>query len=451
MIPINLKQEYSSYKDADGFVFYENDKVYRKINSCFLQHYQTLKSKRIYDVLIEQKLLINFREEKRGEELYLETERIPIITYPYEWSFEQLKQAALLQLKLMEVCLLHDAILKDASPFNVQFRNNKACFIDLLSIEPYEEGKPWLAYKQFCEFFLSPLLLSSYHSGNWNKLLMIYPEGIPLKHTASLLPFKARFNSLSLFHIITHSKFSKGGNKSSQKKISKTKITSIINHLKIGIEELKSFEKESNWSDYQNNLPYSKEELQTKKKSVQQLMADKQYTTILDVGANHDLFAEAFISSAQNIVAIDTDDLVVDHLFKKSISKPGNFIPLNVDITMVSPDLGINLKERKSFFERVQPDLTIALAVIHHLFHTRNIPLNYLAEIFNTCSRDLMIEFVSESDEQFIKIQNNNNKHIYNKAAFEKAFAEYFIINSIIEIKITKRYLYFMSSKKQEF
>ncbi len=448
MTPTDFEPEYSSYKDADGFVFYENNKVYRKINPSFLPKYEWLKSRGIYENLLQQKLLIPFTEVLTNKGVCLETTIVPIITYPYEWCFEQLKQAALLQLQLMDCCLKQGAILKDATPFNIQFYNNKACFIDLLSIEPYEEGTPWNGYKQFCEMFLAPLILSAYLPGNWNKSLAVQLEGIPLKQAAAALPFKASFNSLSLIHIISHSKFSSKGSSSQIKKISKDKIFSILNHLKSGIEDLTAFDKKSNWTSYENQMPYTAEELQLKKQSVENWLSGKQYDTVLDIGANHDVYAKLFHGKAKQVIAIDNDSTVIDNLCKKSADITYSFIPLHIDITMVSPALGLNLKERKSFFERVQPDMTIALALVHHLFHSRNIPLDRMAELFKTCSKDLIIEFISEEDEQFQKIRNINNHLAYDKTSFEKAFSLYFSINSVVEIKAGKRYLYYMTLKQ---
>lgn len=446
-----IEREYASYKDPDGYVFYEENKVFRKVNSTFVDQYNSLKQSGIYKTLIDQGLLIPFTDSHTEEGLFLEVTRVPVITYPYEWGFEQLKAAALLHLDILEICLNNNAILKDASPFNVQFHNNKPVFIDILSIETLEVGVAWNAYRQFCEFFLAPLLLSNYFPGNWNKQLMIHLEGIPLKEAAALLPYKARFNSLSLMHIIAHSKFAtktEGSKKTAT--ISKEKTLSIIKHLKVGISELKAKQQISNWSSYETEVPYTTNEFADKKSRIEKWIADKKYNTVLDIGANHDVFVDLFKNKTNNIIAIDNDAVVIDQLYRKQKDAAANFIPLHVDISMVSPALGINLKERAAFFDRVKADITIALAVIHHLFQSRNIPLNYIADIFQSFSKELIIEFVSEEDEQFIKIKNPNNKWVYNKQSFEEAFSVYFNIHEVVEIKKGKRFLYRMTLKTAE-
>ena len=217
--------------------------------------------------------------------------------------------------------------------------------------------------------------------------------------------------------------------------------------MKLGISGLKAKNQSSNWTSYEAQVPYSAEEFSDKKTVIEKWITNRKFETVLDIGANHDLFATLFFDKAENVIAIDNDAAVVDQLYKKQKKSTANFVPLNVDISMASPSLGINLKERSNFFGRVKPDITIALAVAHHIFQSRNIPLNYIADIFSTFSKELIIEFVSEQDEQFIKIQNPNNKWVYNKQGFEEAFSVYFNLHEMVEIKKGKRFLYHMTLK----
>lgn len=441
----NIKPEPSSYKDADGSVFYANGKVYRSIHPSFEPQYRSLKADNFYEKAIAKGYLTPFNEIQIENKLYLESEKISFITYPYEWGFEQLKTAAIFQLDFLRFCLEHNCILKDASPYNIQFVDGKPVFIDILSIIPYVENTHWKAYKQFCEFFLSPLLLSYYFVGNWNRNLLIDIEGIPLQKTSSVLPFKSLSNSLASVHIIAQSKMKGSKANADSIKFPKSKITSIINHLRLGIQELKPKENKSNWSNYANELPYSKQEIELKQETIKAWIGDTRFNTLLDVGANNSMFVKGIGDQIQQIVLIDNDMSVIDAIYKENKKK--NILPLHVDITNTSPAIGINLNERQAFFERLKPELTMALAVIHHLFHSRNIPLPKIAEIFKTCSPLLIIEFINETDEMFLKIQNPENKHPYNKEVFETAFKKHFTITKTVEIKADKRTLYFMQNK----
>lgn len=438
-------RESSSFKDADGHVFYANGKVYREMSPSFIDQYNRLKSDGVYDLAVANGYLFPFQEEIIEQKIYLVSERITTITYSYEWGFNQLKDAAIFHLYFLIFCLKHNCIIKDASPFNIQFVNGRPVFIDVLSLEPYVENMPWNAYKQFCESFLSPLLLSGYFSGNWNRQLIIDIEGIPLYKTASLLPLKAYFNGAAFFHIFLQAKFS--GTKGDKKQVTfpKKKIVSIANHLLISIKELAPAQSKSNWSNYSEELPYTLEETALKKTTILKWLNRLNAPIILDVGANHQLFTKDLICASRDLVLIDNDSVVVDEVYKSSKGK--NVSVLQVDITNPTPAIGLDLKERKSFFERVKPDVTLALAVVHHLFHTRNIPLHRIAELFSTCSPCLMIELVGEEDEMYLKIKNPNNKHPYNQTEFERAFGVYFNIEHKAEIKPGKRVLYLMKNK----
>jgi len=79
----------------------------------------------------------------------LRHERIPFVSYPYEWTFSMLRDAALLQLDLNLAALEEGMILKDSTPYNVQFRGSKPVFVDIGSFERLREGAPWVGYRQF--------------------------------------------------------------------------------------------------------------------------------------------------------------------------------------------------------------------------------------------------------------------------------------------------------------
>lgn len=436
------KIEPASYKDSDGYVFYKNGKVYRAVSASFLPKYKALVKANFYEKAISGAYLFPFKTCETAEGVYLESERISPISYPYEWSFEQMKSAALFQLRFLVFCLKYNVMLKDASPFNLQFVEGKLIFIDILSLEPYVDDDPWNGYKQFCESFLSPLLLSHYFPGNWNRELLLDLEGVSLQKTASLLPFKSNFNGLSLFHIKAQAGFKRTTSKTEKINIPKAKTLRIINHLIIGIEGLEAYSKKTNWTDYTYNLPYSEDEKQLKQSIVRRFVGENKYPLLLDVGANNSLYTSGLNHYFDKAVLIDNDSAVIDALYREA--QFSNVLPLHVDITNVSPSVGVNLKERKSFFERVNPDLTIALAVIHHLFHARNIPLVRIAELFQLCSPMLVVEFVSETDEMFLKISNPNNKHPYSQEVFEESFSRYFSIEKSEIVKPNKRIIYLM-------
>ncbi|MFT3750752.1 MAG: hypothetical protein QM768_20740 [Agriterribacter sp.] len=197
----------SSYRDPAGFIFEYEGKIYRQINKCYADNYGLLISSGLYTELLKKDMLIAHKEVEEnltGSNNWYTTllpEQIEFISYPYEWCFNQLKDAALLTLDVLLTSLKYGMILKDATPFNVQFVNGEPVFIDTLSFEKYNGSKPWIAYRQFVECFIVPLVLSSYKSTDFIKQLQLNPDGISTAFAAKLLPFKSRLRLSLLLHI----------------------------------------------------------------------------------------------------------------------------------------------------------------------------------------------------------------------------------------------------------
>ncbi|MFH1827327.1 MAG: SAM-dependent methyltransferase, partial [bacterium] len=204
--------EESSFRDPSGSVFYKGDKVYRQVNKSYKSDFDLFISSGLKKSLEKSGLILSSKaietKNLKSNNTYkvLEVQKIPYISYPYEWSFSQLKDVALLTLQIQKQALEHGMSLKDASSYNVQFFKGKPVFIDILSFEKYIDGKPWIAYKQFCQHFLAPLALMAYKDIRLNQLFKIYLDGIPLDLTSKLLPKKTWLNLSFLIHLHVHAK-----------------------------------------------------------------------------------------------------------------------------------------------------------------------------------------------------------------------------------------------------
>ena len=197
--------EYGSFRDPAGKIFYNEDKVYRELSEIGIKRFTFLKKNNLIDDLIKKKYLIVTEEcDKKNNEnfkidqkkLLLKHEKINFISYPYEWTFTQLKDAALFHLDLQIYLLNKNAKLIDASAFNIQFKNNKPIFIDVLSIDEYREGEYWYAHKQFCENFLNPLVLSAKKGISFNNWFRGNLEGIYTHEIAPLLGIRNVLSAL---------------------------------------------------------------------------------------------------------------------------------------------------------------------------------------------------------------------------------------------------------------
>jgi len=451
--------EQSSFRDNDATIIYFNNKVYRLIYQKYKSNFDYFINSGLYTKLLSEKKIIkhnevNFdhlNEQINGDKIYkvIEVEKIPFIIYPYELSFEQLKEAALLTLKIQVDAIIFNMTLKDASCYNVQFIENNPIFIDTSSFEVYQDGSPWGAYRQFCMHFLSPLLLHFHGLPNSIKLLQLDINGIPLDFASKALPFKSFFNFSTLIHIHFHS-ISENKNKSISKEklkriyLSKEKLLSIIEQLYDFIEGLK-VSKNTNWTNYYESFSYTDDDFKIKKSTVDAWLSSINNDTVIDAGCNLGEFSYIATKHAEKVIAFDSDESVISKLFLK-IKKDNikNLYPLVIDIFSPSPSIGWMNKERTSFIERLgKNNTTLALALIHHLTIGNNVPFKKQAEFFSLFSKDLIIEFVPKDDVQVRKLLTTRKDiyYDYNLENFLLSFSEYFVQVNRVDLPNSKRVL----------
>jgi len=446
------QQHPSSFRDPSGFVFEEAGKLYRQVNSSYAGDYDLLMRSGLYALLSEKNWLIPHTETElstsEAENRYkiILPQYIPFISYPYEWCFEQLQDAALLTLEIMKAAIDHGMVLKDANPYNIQFLSGKPVHIDTLSFEIYDEHHPWIAYRQFCECFLYPLLAAKYTSMEVHRIFAAYPEGIPAKIVSGLLPAKARLKLGNWLHVFLPASVSQGNQ---QKKISfsRTKLLSIIEHLQNIIQSLRpSAKNDSIWDRYYEEEILSRDYLASKEKIVSDLVKQEEYTSIMDLGCNQGLFSNIVAGKGSIIVAVDANANSISHLYIDSRSKGLNILPLCIDLANPPGNGGFSNRERKAFHERMQFQLCLALAIVHHLCIGKNVPFDHLAEFLSSFSNCLVIEFVSKEDEkvqQLLRGRKDIFPH-YNRQHFENAFQKFFRVMESTEVPGSTRRIYKM-------
>ena len=448
-------QHPASWRDPSGFIFYKERVIYRQVNQIFKEHFDHFISSGCYDHLVKKDLLIPhevIKENLSGSKEYyltLKPEKIDFISYPYEWSFDMLKDAALLTLQLAKESIPFGLILKDATPYNVQWHKGKLIFIDTLSFEKYNE-EPWIAYRQFCENFLSPLLLMYYAKKPLQQILLAYPEGIPLSITKNLLPKRSRFSLNVYLHIHLHARMGEKSKGQKQKiaKLSKQKLLNLISSLESLIQKLKLPEQRTTWSEYYDEA-HSKKYLEEKRNIIQNWIGQLQnVSTAADLGANTGEFSKLLAEKNIQVITTDFDPYCINHLYSEiKTNRLQNIQPLILDLSNPSPSIGVNNEERNSFIGRCKVDLVMALALIHHLAIGKNIPLEMAADLFSRLGKNLIIEFVPKEDEK-IRIMLNQKKDIYTfytQENFEIAFQKYFDIKAKQSIHSSGRTLYLMS------
>lgn len=450
-----------SFRDPSGFLFYRDGILYRQINQVYREHYDFLMQSGIYDRLVADGSLIPHQEvsapdRSLSEEAYrlITPQVIRFLTYPYEWCFSQLKDAALVTLAIQKTALDKGMTLKDASAYNIQFVNGKPVLIDTLSFEIYREGAPWVAYRQFCQHFLAPLALMSYTDVRLSQLLRIYIDGVPLDLAAQLLPLKSRFQMGILLHIHLHAAGQrhrigeKVDVKSPQRQMSKQAMLGLIDSLEQTVRQLQWGKSSSTaWADYYADDSYTEQALVSKQEIVTAFLDEAAPSTAVDLGANTGLFSR--IASQKGILTLsaDSDNGAVE-LNYRQMTREGNssLLPMLVDLTNPNPALGWANREREAFQERAQVDLVLALALIHHLAISNNVPLEEVAQFFAGLAEWLIVEFVPKSDPK-VKILLAAREDIFNnytQAGFEKAFSQCYKTVRSEPIQGSERRLYLL-------
>ena len=452
-------KNFGSFRDPSGFVFESGESVFRTINESYRVHYEKWISSGLAKNLVEKGWIPPFHEEETPLAQSWKTlcvERIPFISYPYEWSFKQLKEAAILTLRLHLESLRSGMILKDASAYNVQFFKGKPVFIDLLSFETYKEGMPWIAYRQYISHFLGPLLLMSRNDSRQLLQMRNFLDGLPVDYISNSLPWKTWFSPSILLNIHWHAKLLKkhADTKSEHEKavrpISLSAHINMIEGLLDLTRNIKDSVRETEWGDYYNDTNYDDASFKRKGELIHQICSEIQPKIICDLGANLGEFSRIFAKHAEVVLSPDIDPVAVNKnytLVRKN--KETNIYPLVQDLCNPSPAIGWMNEERKSFIERAKCDLAAGLALIHHLCIGNNLPLDYVARFFYALAPNVIVEFVPREDSQVKRLLSSREDIFpdYHLEGCIESFAKYYGQWEQFPIEGTTRTILFFSKR----
>jgi len=403
-----------SFRDPDARVAYINNSVYRIVYPNGFKKFDFIK--RILENKSIAEYLIDTEEVSQQEvellELDIDTnvkvfkhKKVDFISYPYEWSFHRLKDAALHHLNLHINLLKNDATLIDAYSYNIQFNNYSPIFIDLMSIKKYSEGEFWVGHKQFCESFLNPLVLKSKLGVDYNNWFKGNLEGINTGELSKLLKFRHMFSWNIFYNIFLLDYFEKKYKKNEDLKITKNKklkknyYLSILSNLINFIENLKPKKERSVWGEYSRDNTYDDEEKKNKHEFISNYFNKNKFNRVLDLGCNNGEYSKlALNSGCDNVIGLDYDLNAIDEAYLISKKEKLNFLPLYFDVSNPSSNIGWRQKERKGFIERLNFDSVIALAFEHHLAIAKNIPLEDVINWITSLAPKGIIEFVPKND-----------------------------------------------------
>ncbi|MEZ4828537.1 MAG: SAM-dependent methyltransferase [Bacteroidia bacterium] len=453
-----MQQVHGSFRDPYSGVVIHQNQVFRWMSSAYEPHYRQLMDSGLYDQLVKNNLIVSHQEvdiqlgEWPADFRIILPRQIPFISYPYEWSFAQYREAALVLLQIQQLAMSFGMSLRDASAYNFQFLDGRMVLIDTASFEILPKNQPWVAYGQFCRHFLAPLCLMAGRDIRLGGMMQQYIDGIPLSLAYRLLPLGQKLKPGLLMHLYFHGKSSgkTHANHSSRKpSFSMASFLGLIQSLTGTIRTLKVKKQISTWENYYRSLILSDEYLAGKKEIVAAWIQKIRPAYTWDLGANDGSLSR--IAAAYGLtVAFDSDQVAVEWGYENMKNDTiSQLLPLRLDLTNPSPGLGWASRERMAWLSRPLPELTLALALIHHLAIGNNVPMTEIARLFGSLSPWLIAEFVPRSDPKVIEMLafREDIFSSYHPEGFEESFSRYFEILEKKAVAPTQRVLYLMKRK----
>jgi hypothetical protein len=460
--------ETSSFRDWDGRVFSVDGRILRGLTQAGLADWEALSASELFKSFTAGGELVGTvregaesvallqNEDPSGSWLAaLSHERLPFISYPYEWPFSMLKDAALLQLRLTSAALAEDLMLKDASPYNVQWRGAKPVFIDIGSFERARAGEPWAAYRQFCMLYLYPLLLESHRGVPFQPWLRGSVDGISPSDFRMLFTRRDALRAGMLRHVFLHASLERRhGARASDVRgeleaagFDKRLVEANVAQMTRLVERLRPRVETSAWEDYRETCSYSDREESAKEEFVRRAVGLRPRSLVWDLGCNDGRYSAIAAERAELTLAIDSDRAVVDALYLRLRGEDNrSILPLLVDLADPSPAIGWRNRERVTVEERGLPDLVLCLALVHHLSIGRNVPLREFVDWLRSLDCEAVVEFPSRSDpmvQRLLAAKRADAHPDYESETFDSLLRERFDVLDLVDLPSGSRRLYF--------
>ncbi|MGA9575361.1 MAG: class I SAM-dependent methyltransferase [Lysobacterales bacterium] len=465
-----MNSEYSygidagSFRDRDGRIYQCGNRILRGISQGALADYRKLVATEFFRYFSDAGKLVATREvpaedvplpeeEKIRWAGFLEHERVPVISYAYEWTFGMLQDAALLTLDLLEAALKVEMTLKDATPYNIQFVNGRPVFIDIPSFETLAPGGTWSGYRQFCEMFLFPLMLQAYKDIDIQPIMRSRIDGIGIQTMARMFGFWDRFKGGVLTHVWLQAKLDNRYGSTSQDVKSELRSAGFKKELiLVNVRKTRKLVRKlswggqgSEWGNYQELHNYSETDHKAKEDFIDNCTHNSGAKTVWDIGANTGQFSHIAAKHAQQVLAMDSDHFAVERMYRENIAKGvENILPLVQNVCDPSPIWGWRNRERNDLVSRARPDLVLCLALIHHVVISANVPLDEFIAWLASLTNQLVIEYISRSDEKGKTLLRNkvDKYHDYSHKNLKIALGMHFEIREKLSLESGDRFLY---------
>jgi len=452
-----------SFRDRESRVFERDGEVLRALSAPAAEAWRALAATRFFArALADGRVVPTATAAVRPPEgggawaAVLRHDRVPCVTFPYEWCFSMLRDAALLQLELHLEALEEGFALKDASPYNVQFRGCAPTFIDVGSFERARPGEPWIAYRQFCQLYLYPLLLQGYRGVDFRPWLRGSLAGIPPAQMRRLVRARDLLRPGVLGHVVLHARAAAGAGGADVRRELRAAgfgtelVKANLRALRRLVGRLPWEAGRSEWSHYDERPPYTPEERDEKGAFVRAALAERPRRIAWDVGCNTGEYARLAAERAPLVLALDADPVAIERLYL-ALRAAGErrIVPLAVDVADAAGGLGWRGRERGALEARSRPDVVLALAVAHHLVISANVPLDELVGWLADLGGDLVVEFVHPEDPMVRRLLSRRPDRFpdYSRDRFEALLAARFDVAARRTLRGGTRTLYHARSR----
>jgi hypothetical protein len=456
--------EPGSFRDPESRVFYAGDEVYRALSADGLSDFEAVRASGLLDdgrvVATEQVEDVSALKGLLVHEpaAVLRHERIPFVSYPYEWTFSMLKDAALLQLDLLLEALGHDLVLKDSTPYNVQFKGARPVFVDVGSFERLREGEPWVGYRQFCMLYLYPLLLQSVKDVPFRPWLRGSIDGITPTQMRGMMSFRDRFRRGVFTNVFLHARLeARYADRPDQVKqevkrvFKKELFVANVRKMRKLVERLQWDPPQGVWTAYGERNSYTDDDARRKDHFVREVAGSREWGLVWDIGANNGRYSRIAAEGARTVLAVDADEGPVELLYRDLRSEQNEqIVTLAMNLADPSPGLGWRGLERRALPERGTPDLVLALALVHHVAISANVPVREFIDWLASLGSALVIEFPTREDPMVKKLLAPKREGLhpdYELSFFERCLAEAFEVERSERLESGTRVLYYARPK----
>jgi SAM-dependent methyltransferase len=457
--------EPGSFRDPESRVFYADEQVYRSLSKEGLEDFEALEAS---GLLADERVVRTERAEgvaglegllAKETAGVLRHELIPFVSYPYEWTFSMLKDAALVQLDLLLAALEKDLVLKDSTPYNVQWRGARPVFVDVGSFERLREGEPWVGYRQFCMLYLYPLLLQAFKDVPFHPWLRGSIDGITPAQMRGLMSFRDRFRKGMFTNVFLHARLEAryadkpGQVKQEVKRVFKKELfVANVRKMRKLVARLSWDPPEGVWTAYGERNTYTDDDARRKDDFVREVATSRDWNLVWDIGCNNGRYSRIAAEGARTVVAVDADQGPVELLYRDLRDEgEARILPLTMNLADPSPGLGWRGLERKPPAERGRPDLVLALALVHHVAISANVPVREFLDWLASLGSALVIEFPTREDPMVQKLLAPKREGLhpdYELEFFERALNEAFQVERSERLESGTRVLYFARPKR---